>query len=60
MPPAPRIVYEPAPSQADMKALGDALTVFNEAQAGPMNYERMFFSVRGADGALLGGLLGAT
>jgi GNAT superfamily N-acetyltransferase len=57
---APQIVYEPTPDAADMKALGDALTVFNEAKAGPMNYERMFFSVRDADGAFRGGLLGAT
>jgi len=56
----PRIVYEPTPDPADMEALGKALNAFNEAKAGPMGYERMFFSVRDVDGSFLGGLLGAT
>jgi GNAT superfamily N-acetyltransferase len=56
----PHIVHEPDPSDADMRALGDMLHAYNEAQAGPSNFERVFFSVRDADGALLGGLLGGT
>lgn len=56
----PQIVYEPTPSDADMRALGDALNAYNETKAGPLNWERMFFSVRDAEGALIGGLLGST
>jgi GNAT superfamily N-acetyltransferase len=56
----PQITYEPTPSDADMRLLGEKLNAYNEAHAGPLNYERIFFSVRDADGALIGGLLGAT
>ena len=57
---SPQIKHEPTPSDADMRLLGDKLNAYNEAHAGPLNYERVFFSVRDADGALIGGLLGAT
>ena len=60
MRPTPQIIYEPAPSEADMRALGEKLNAYNEAKAGPLNYERMFFTVRDANGELVGGLLGAT
>ena len=56
----PRITHEPTPAEADMLALGNMLNAYNEAKAGPLNHQRMFFSVRDADGALIGGLLGAT
>ena len=55
-----RIAYEPAPAQADMLALGKMLNAYNEAKAGPLDHQRMFFSVRDADGALIGGLMGST
>jgi hypothetical protein len=60
IPPTPQIVYEPVPSEADMRALGEKLNAYNEARAGPLNYERMFFTARDANGELVGGLLGAT
>ena len=60
MPTPPRIAYEPSPSQADMQALGEMLNAYNEAKAGPLNHERMFFTVRGDNGKLVGGLLGST
>lgn len=60
MPTPPRITYEPTPSEADMQAIGKALNAYNEAKAGPLNHERMFFTVRNADGALVGGLIGST
>jgi GNAT superfamily N-acetyltransferase len=56
----PQIRHEPAPSDADMQALGAKLNAFNEAHAGPLNFERVFFSARDAEGSLVGGLLGAT
>lgn len=56
----PRIAYEPTPDEADMRALGQMLNAYNETKAGPLNYERMFFSVRDAEDALIGGLIGAT
>jgi GNAT superfamily N-acetyltransferase len=52
--------YEPAPADADMRALGDMLNAYNEAKAGPLNFERMFLSVRDPEGSLVGGLLGGT
>jgi GNAT superfamily N-acetyltransferase len=60
MPSTARIVHEPSPSEADMKWVGDGLTAFNEAKAGPSGHERMFFSARDADGSLVGGLIGST
>ncbi len=60
MPDTLRIEYEPAPSEADMKWVGDGLNAFNKAKAGPSGFERMFFSARDADGSLVGGLIGAT
>jgi GNAT superfamily N-acetyltransferase len=56
----PQILQEANPSDADMRALGDKLNAYNEAHAGPLNFERVFFSVRDAEGSLVGGLLGAT
>ena len=43
-----------------MLALGNMLNAYNEAKAGPLDHQRMFFSVREADGALIGGLMGST
>ena len=60
MPTPPLITYEPTPSDADMQAVGKMLGVYNEAKAGPGNYERMFISARDTDGGLVGGLIGAT
>jgi len=60
MRPTPQITYEPAPSEADMRTLGEKLNAYNEARAGPLNHQRMFFTVRDAEGALVGGLLGST
>lgn len=60
MPTSLQIVLEQSPRQADLDWLGKALNDYNEARAGPLGYERMFFTVRDADGALAGGLLGAT
>jgi GNAT superfamily N-acetyltransferase len=60
MPAPPRIAYEPSPSQGDMQALGEKLNAYNEAKAGPLNHERMFFAVRDDNGELIGGLLGST
>ncbi|HWF76758.1 MAG TPA: GNAT family N-acetyltransferase [Caulobacteraceae bacterium] len=59
-PAPPQITLEPTPSDADMRLLGEKLNAYNEAHAGPLNFERVFLSVRDADGALVGGLLGAT
>jgi len=56
----PQITFEPSPSQADMQALGEMLNAYNEAKAGPLNHERMLFTVRDANGELIGGLLGST
>ena len=58
--PTPRIAYEPSPSQADMQALGEMLNAYNEARAGPLNHQRMFFTVRDDSGKLIGGLIGST
>jgi len=60
MPPPPQITFEPTPSDGDMRALGEKLNAYNEAKAGPLNHERMFFAVRDDKGELIGGLLGAT
>jgi GNAT superfamily N-acetyltransferase len=57
---APRIEHEPSPSEADMRWVGDGLTVYNEARAGPIDYQRMFLSARNEDGSLVGGLIGGT
>lgn len=55
-----KIGFEATPDPNELEILGRALGDFNQAQAGPDGFERLFVSARDLDGRLHGGLIGAT
>lgn len=55
-----KVMLEAEPNPADMQALVKGLTAFNASQTNGDNPNYLLATVRDGDGALFGGLLGAT
>lgn len=59
LPPGLTLSLEDAPAEADIEALADGLEAFNEAAwPGHQPWEEFAFFLRGAEGRILGGLVG--
>lgn len=54
------ITLEAAPDPADTRVITDGLIAYNRAHVGDDGYQQLTLLLRGADGAVVGGLLGAT
>jgi GNAT superfamily N-acetyltransferase len=55
-----RIAYADDPEDSAITAVGQGIRRYNEQQAGATEYRRLYLLLHAPDGAVVGGLIGAT